>query len=114
MIEKTGIELLDTRAEIVRQLNQAKLKHIQRGIELAKAERNYRIAKAKKILELRAEGHPVTIVLDLARGDKKVADLAYARDCAKVRYTSLLEAIQILKKELAVVETEIENERRGM
>ncbi len=110
----TGIQNLDERAEIVRRLNQAKLKHKERGVALAEAERAYRIAKARKLLELRLDGKPVTIVTDLARGDETVADLAFARDCAKVEYTSLLEAINILKKELAVIESEIENERRGM
>ncbi len=114
LTEKTGVELLDARAEIVRQLNQAKLKHIERGKALAEAEKSYRTAKARKLLELRLKGMPVTIVTDIARGDEEVAELAFVRDCAKVEYTSLLEAINILKKELAVIETEIDNERRGM
>lgn len=49
---------------------------------LADAERAYRGALAQKILELRAEGEPVTIVSDLARGEKRVRDLRHARDVA--------------------------------
>lgn len=44
------------------------------------AEKAYRMALAKKILELRAEGVPVTICLDLAKGAEKIADLRYKRD----------------------------------
>lgn len=47
------------------------------------AERAYRKALAIKILELRAEGIPVTICLDLAKGDRRIADLRYARDVAE-------------------------------
>jgi hypothetical protein len=45
--------------------------------EYADAERLYRIALAKRIVELVAEGKPATVAKDLARGDPRVADLAY-------------------------------------
>lgn len=44
----------------------------------AEAERAYRKRLAERIIELRAEGHAITIAKDLARGDKQVADLNYA------------------------------------
>ena len=50
---------------------------------LATAERFYRVALAKRILELKAEGMPATVCQDLARGDKTVADLRYERDVAQ-------------------------------
>lgn len=46
-------------------------------------ERAYRIALAQKITELRAEGIAITIAQDLAKGEKRVADLRYARDVAE-------------------------------
>jgi hypothetical protein len=45
--------------------------------EYADAERLYRTALAKRIVELVAEGKPATVAKDLARGDPRVADLAY-------------------------------------
>lgn len=48
----------------------------------ADAERAYREALAKKITELRADGQPVTVVQDLAKGDPHVARLKHARDVA--------------------------------
>lgn len=48
--------------------------------EHGEAERVYRKALARQITLLRSEGIPVTIVSDLARGDKHVADLRYMRD----------------------------------
>jgi hypothetical protein len=50
---------------------------------LAAAERSYRVALARKIVELHADGCAWSVCSDLARGDKAVADLRYARDVAK-------------------------------
>jgi hypothetical protein len=41
----------------------------------AQKERAYRMAKAKKIVELRANGEPVTIITDLVKGDSLVSQL---------------------------------------
>jgi hypothetical protein len=49
----------------------------------ARAERAYRMALATRILELHADGIAWTVTADIARGDKKVADLRYHRDVAE-------------------------------
>lgn len=46
-------------------------------------ERAYRKALAQKIVELRADGVPATVCLDLAKGDSRIADLRYNRDVAE-------------------------------
>ena len=51
--------------------------------DLAAKERAYRVALARKIVEVHAEGAAWTVAQDLARGDKRVADLRYERDVAK-------------------------------
>ncbi|HET6866216.1 MAG TPA: hypothetical protein VFH80_09840, partial [Solirubrobacteraceae bacterium] len=43
----------------------------------------YRVALAKKIVELHAGGAAWTVCQDLARGDQSVADLRYRRDVAE-------------------------------
>lgn len=45
-------------------------------------EKIYRIALAKRIIELHASGVAWTVCQDLARGDEKVAELRYDRDVA--------------------------------
>lgn len=50
---------------------------------LAEKERAYRVALARKIVEVHADGAAWTVAQDLARGDKHVADLRYERDVAK-------------------------------
>lgn len=50
---------------------------------LAESERTYRVALAKAILTVHAEGSAWTVAQDLARGLQHVADLRYARDVAR-------------------------------
>ena len=57
---------------------------------LAEKERIYRLALARRIVEVHAEGAAWTVAQDLARGDEKVADLRYDRDVAR----GVLEASQ--------------------
>lgn len=49
----------------------------------AEAERQYRMALARTIVEVHASGAAWTVAQDLARGDKDVAHLRYLRDVAE-------------------------------
>lgn len=51
--------------------------------DFAQKEEAYRLALAKKILELKAEGVAITACDNIARGDKHVAKLRYERDVAE-------------------------------
>lgn len=50
---------------------------------LAEAERTYRMALAKRIVQAHADGVAWSVASDIARGDQMVADLRYSRDVAK-------------------------------
>lgn len=82
----------------------------KRGKAFAEAERDYRIALAEKMLLLRDQGQPATLVSDLARGDKTVAQKRFDRDCAEVVYDSAKEAINVYKKKIDVLREQIERE----
>lgn len=82
----------------------------KRGKALAEAERAYRVSLAQKMLTLRDEGYPATLIGDLARGDKEVARLKFDRDCAEAVYESSREAINVYKKEIDVLREQIERE----
>lgn len=58
--------------------------------DLAEKERAYRVALARQIVEVHAEGAAWTVAQDLARGDDRVAELRYLRDVAQ----GVLEAAQ--------------------
>lgn len=81
-----------------------------RGTALAEAERDYRIAKAKAILEEREKGTPATVTLDIVKGRKDIANLCFKRDCAEVVYKSALEAINSTKLQLRLLESQVQRE----
>lgn len=82
----------------------------KRGKVLAESERAYRVALAKKILLLREDGFPATLIGDLAKGDDEVAKLKFDRDCAEAVYDSSREAINVYKKEIDVLREQIDRE----
>lgn len=85
-----------------------------RGREYAEAESRYRATLATEILRLRdEEGRPVTLVPDLARGNPEVAKLKVERDCAESLYKSALEAINVNKLRIKVLESQLDREWRG-
>ena len=82
----------------------------KRGKAAAEAEREYRIALASKILELRDKGFPATLIPDVARGDKTVAGLKFDRDVSQVVYDNAKEAINAYKKQIDILREQIDRE----
>jgi hypothetical protein len=82
----------------------------RRGKAYAQAEKDYRMALAKKILVARDRGKPTTILLDVCRGDENVADLKFHRDCAEAYYKTCLEGINVLKLEIKMLESQLDRE----
>lgn len=105
-----GLELIDQRNHLIDLLNSAIAAFGRRGQDYAEADRNYRIALASKMLELRADKQPVTLVPDLARGDANVAALKFDRDTKESLYKAAQEAIQGYKLQIRIAEAEIERE----
>ena len=108
------IESYAKRQKIADNLNIAIAINRKRGEELALAEREYRIALAQRIAKEQDKGTKVTIIGDICRGDKEVAELKYKRDMARVLYDSSQEAILCFKLELRVVQDDLQNERKGV
>ena len=81
-----------------------------RGKAYAQAERDYKVALAKKIMQERDKGTPVTIISDICKGDSEIARLRFERDCAEVVYKSAMEAIQSIKLQIRILDAQIERE----
>lgn len=94
-------------------LNKAIEELKKRGQAKAKAERDYRVELSKEILKLRAEGIPVTIINDLARGNEKIAALKMQRDIAESLYESNMQYIYSCKLNIDIVHNQIQAERKG-
>lgn len=95
-------------------LNLAIAKLKTRGQEKALAEAEYRKALAKKILEERTQGTPVTIINDICRGDEEIAKLKLNRDIAETLYETALQKIYATKLEIDIVSKQMEAERKGV
>jgi hypothetical protein len=85
----------------------------KRGRKMAETEADYRSALAQKILQLRAENFPVTIMNDVCRGDREVAKLRLVRDIALTEYEVAKEMLQVLKLQVRVLQSEIERDFQG-
>lgn len=81
--------------------------------EYADAYRNYRVALAKELLKLKEEGMAVTIAYDIARGKEEIAHLKYLEICKEGIYKANLEAINVFKLEIKILESQIEREYRS-
>lgn len=81
-----------------------------RGIEYAKAFKKYRTLLSQKLLELKAEGMPVTICNDLARGKKEVAEAKEQEIITECLYKSCQEAILTYKLQIKILQNQIDKE----
>ena len=82
----------------------------RRGRENANAEQAYRIALAQKILAERDRKTPVTIISDICRGDREIAKLKFNRDVAEVSYSAAMEAINVYKLAIKMLDGQINRE----
>lgn len=82
----------------------------KRGQKYAESEKAYRIALARRILEEREKGTPVTIISDICRGSTQIAGLRFERDCAEVVYKSAMEAINSMKLQIRLMDSQLDRE----
>jgi translation elongation factor EF-Ts len=106
-------DLMNALAEERQTLSQAIAILKERGINKAKAERDYRIALAQEELRLKAEKMPATLIMDLSRGNELVADLRMERDIAEALYETCQQKIYQSKKEIDIILLLMQAERKG-
>ena len=106
----TGVDLYTELQDKVRLLDTAVREYGNRGRAYAKAEHDYKVGLAKKILVERDKGTPVTIISDICRGSAEIAKLRFERDIAEVTYKAAQEAINSYKLQIRVLESQISRE----
>ena len=82
----------------------------RRGQKYAETERDYRVALAKQMLTERDNGMPVTIISDICKGKSEIAQLRFNRDCAEVLYKSAMEAINSMKLQIRLMDSQLDRE----
>ena len=91
-------------------LTKALEQYKQRGREYAKAYRDYRVLLAQELLRLKAEGTPVTISYDIARGSTDVALAKEKEIISESLYNSCQEAINTYKLQIKILQEQINKE----
>ncbi len=106
-----GVDIVDALNSAMAAANAAIRSLAEHGRAKAEAEGRYRVALAKKELELRTEGKlPASLVHDLAKGDEDVARLYVRWVCAESIYDQTREEIMYRKREADVCREQLARE----
>ena len=101
------MEELQKLEELNNLLTSALSEYKKRGQDYAKAYKNYRVKVAQKLLQLKAEGMPVTISYDIARGDEEVANAKEQEIITECLYKSCQEAVNVYKLKIKILHENI-------
>ena len=103
-------DLWDEQMSLRRQLNEALRTLRTNGTVYADAERKYKEAVSVEALKMRDEGIPVSLIDKTIYGMPSISTLRFNRDVAKVVYEANMEAINVKKLELRLVEGQMARE----
>lgn len=104
------MEEIQKMQELNTYLTTALAEYKKRGTDYAKAYKNYRVLLSQELLKLKAEGMPVTICNDLARGKKEVAEAKEQEIITECLYKSCQEAILTYKLQIKILQNQIDKE----
>ena len=80
------------------------------GQDKAQTERDYKVLLKQECLKLRNEGMAIGMIDKTCYGIPEVADARMKRDIAEAVYTANLEAINSIKLQLRLIESQIQRE----
>lgn len=83
-------------------------------LKAAQTEHDYRVALAKKMVEMRADGQPATIMPDICRGDKAIAKLKLDRDIAQGLADTNMMAIRSIQSIMSGLQSMLSRHRAEM
>lgn len=98
------MEEIQKMQELNTYLTTALAEYKKRGTDYAKAYKNYRILLSQELLKLKAEGMPVTIAYDIARGTEQVANAKEQEIITECLYKSCQEAINTYKLQIKILQ----------
>lgn len=105
------MDLYNDLLKLQRDLNISIKKLRETGTEYAEAERDYKITLRQEALKLRAEkGMPVTLIQQVVYGVPEVANARFKRDVKEAVYQANQEAINSIKLQIRVVESQLSRE----
>ncbi len=101
------MEEIQKMQELNTYLTTALAEYKKRGTDYAKAYKNYRMLLSQELLKLKAEGMPVTIAYDIARGTEQVANAKEQEIITECLYKSCQEAINTYKLQIKILQENI-------
>lgn len=101
------MEEIQKMQELNTYLTTALTEYKKRGTDYAKAYKNYRVLLSQELLKLKAEGMPVTIAYDIARGTEQVANAKEQEIITECLYKSCQEAINTYKLQIKILQENI-------
>lgn len=105
------MDLYNDLQRLQKELNISIKKLRETGTDYAEAEREYKITLRQEALKLRAEkGMPVTLIQQVVYGVPEVADKRFKRDVKEAVYQANQEAINSIKLQIRVVESQLNRE----
>lgn len=103
-------DLIIQRNNAVNQLQNATGLYRKHLLDAAKADHKYRLALSLAIIQERVEKTPVSVIDNICRGKREVADERYKRDIAESEAKAIYENIQRLKMEIRLITDDISNQ----
>lgn len=103
----------DLYSELQAKTNQldASIKMLRKsGTEYAQAERDYKVLLRTEVLKLRDQGTAIGVIDKTCYGIPSVAEARFKRDCAEAVYKANLEAINSIKLQMRLIESQIQRE----
>ena len=104
---------MDLYEEIQKLMNELTLsirKLRNNGVNLAEAERDYKLTLRQEALKLRAGDMPVTLINSVIYGVPEVAEKRFKRDAEQANYEANKEHINICKLKLRILEAQLSRE----
>ena len=104
------IDLLNELNEKTQEL-QVSLRQLRKtGTKYAEAERDYKILLRQEVLKLRDEGQAIGVITLICYGIPSVAEARFKRDVAEAIYKANQEAINTIKLQIRLIESQIQRE----
>ena len=109
------MDLYNDLQQKIKELNISIKKLRETGTEYAEAERDYKITLRQEALKLRAEkGMPVTLIQQVVYGVPEVAEKRFVRDVKEAVYKANIEAINVFKLQIRIIESQLQREYGNM
>ena len=105
------MDLYNELTQKIKELNISIKKLRETGTEYAEAERDYKITLRQEALKLRNdENLPVTLINQIIYGIPLVAEKRFQRDVKEAIYKANMEAINSVKLQIRVIESQLQRE----